>query len=93
VSVYILHEYKVKMPDGTKPCIMTADNEKELHTVAELIYATKEQFNDTDGGKFYIITRSQMKRARNNGALTGHEAREMIRFKKQFPIMKQHEAE
>lgn len=89
MSVYILHEYPIKLPDGSKPCIMTADNEEQLHAMAERIYVDKTKFNDIKGAMFYIISRSQMKKAINNGVLVGIKARELIRFKKAFPIMQQ----
>lgn len=89
MAVYILHEYIIKLPDGSKPCIMTADNLEQLHAMAKLIYVSPDRFNDHDGAAFYIISRSQMKKAINNGALKGDEAREVIRFKKHFPIMQQ----
>jgi len=89
MAVYILHEYPVKLPDGSKPCIMTADNEEQLHAMAKLIYVSPDKFNDQDGAMFYMISRSQMKKAVNNGAVKGDEARELIRFKKHFPYMQQ----
>jgi len=90
MSVYILHEYNVMLPDGSKVCIMTADNETELHQMATTINA--KNFCDELYSKFYVLSRSQMKKARNNGALMGDDAKVMIEFKKQFPIMQQHEA-
>lgn len=93
MSVYILYKYPITLPDRSKPCIMTADNEQELHEMATTINVKIDKFNTESDAKFYIISRTQMKKAINNGALTGAEARIMIRFKKAFPIMKQHEAQ
>lgn len=88
MSVYILHEYPVARHDGSKPCIMTADNALQLHQMANIIGATPDNFNCEGGNYFYIISRTQMKKAVNNGALKGDEAQEMIRFKKAFPEVK-----
>lgn len=88
MAVYILDEYPIKMPDGSKPCIMTADNEYQLHAMAELIHVDSSKFSDSNG-KFYVVSRTQMKKAIVNGALHGKQAREVIRYKNFFPITQQ----
>ncbi len=87
MSVYVLTEYNHRLPDGSKVCVMSADTEDELHDMAKRIHIKPEKFSSESSVPFYIISKSQMKIARNNGVLTGEKAHAMIEYKKKYPNM------
>lgn len=82
MSVYVSNKYHRKLPSGAVACSLSADSEKELHKFAEKLEIPKDMFCEIESGGFYFISKSKMKLAVNLGALTGEEAEQTIRIKK-----------
>ena len=87
MSTYILCGYDITLPNGMKPYIMTADSTEELHKLAKNSGIPMSSFNNTSDSPFYIISKSQMKKAINNGCLDEAESKAMLTVKKKFPQM------
>lgn len=76
MTVYVYNEFDYPTPDGSKPWLMCADTEEELHVMAKKIGA--EVFSDESVNPFYIVSRQKAKLARNLGALYGQQAKDTI---------------
>lgn len=76
MSVYVYNEFDIPLPDGSKPWLMCADTEQELHEMANKIGA--KIFSDEGTNPFYIVSRTKAKLARSHGAIYGEKAKQAI---------------
>ena len=74
MAVYMLNNIRIKLPNGVRPCSLSADTAKELDDFAAKLGLTEEQLCVTDKYRFYSISATMGKKAVNMGALTGEEA-------------------
>jgi len=78
MSVYVIDDY-IRRPTGRKAYTMTADTLEEYNKMIALLNVEPSMMSNY---RFCILSKTQMKKAKNNGALIDNDARAIIALKK-----------